>query len=128
MEEAPDQNLASTAMASAICSRRRDDHETVTCRCNRLMTGPRRTELLRVLAADKSCLFQQPKLIVRLTMTPDRFTPSTIYGIRNVYSAPPLERYWDERPDALAPVGLSVNADSRTWTCALARSAECNPD
>jgi hypothetical protein len=29
-------------------------------------------------------------------------------------------------PDALVLVGLSVNADSRTWTCALARSAECN--
>ena len=40
----------------------------------------------------------------------------------------PCQRDRDEAPDALVPVGLSVNADSRTWTCALARNAEATDD
>jgi hypothetical protein len=36
-------------------------------------------------------------------MAPDRFTPSTIYGIRNLYSAT-SQRDRDETSDALVPV------------------------
>jgi hypothetical protein len=50
-------------------------------------------------------------------MTPDRFTPSTIYGIRNVHSAT-SQRDGDEVPHALVPVeGLPESSRFKSLSC-----------